>query len=76
MKTGLDEINEILLGIANSISGKNETMEDVKNDFAQNKLYEPMVMFSELGGKIMHGGVIDPDKYINAEDVIEAYEFE
>lgn len=75
MKNELEEINMILLGIANSISGKNETMEDIENDFIQSEFTESMVMFSKLGGKIIHGGVIDPDKYIKAEDVIESYEF-
>lgn len=65
-KIEMDKINEILERINNLIG---------EEDLGEIEIPRLMRTHSNLGGKVIYGSVIDPDRYVKAADVIKEHEF-
>lgn len=74
MSDHLKKINELLLDIHNSVSDKNETMEDVMANFDKRKIIKPMIRTAQVGGKLVHNKMIHVGEYIDVIGRIENYE--
>ncbi len=71
MSSKIQKINCILLEMNNIICGKEKSLENVVEEFNQEELTSPMYRFSQLGGKIASGGMINSGKYGKLKDLVE-----
>lgn len=56
-------INEMLLSLHNRITGSNDNISDIVDNFIDSPLKKPFVHDTRISGKVIRNGMVNPEDY-------------